>query len=405
MGDSGPQLVVTGAANTDDATNGGASFVGSSACKNCHRDVAAIFEAHAHGHALTETLGRSPEFPLAATRAVIPDPPVGFEWTDVPWVIGGYLKFANFVDTAGFLLDDSDAPAGSIWRLAFAQHGNEPTFGTFVADGDGAVDFDCFRCHTTGAMSGDEGESTFEEGRGGAMGRWSEPGVTCEACHGPGSEHFSVTDDELRINKSVIHLDAQGKTSCNLCHSRPYGSSDGPIVASDGFIANQQQSTELKASGGHSGFSCMVCHDPHRSVAYDRDNAIRNNCVVCHTDQNMALHEGKVFRRADGYEEELRCESCHMPYATKGGSAELFGLGRVGDVRTHIFRISIEPHDYQGFISADGFVVRDEAGRAAVSVDFVCLRCHNDASGGLFPLRVDRAAEIGQNVHHGDLFP
>ena len=118
----------------------------------------------------------------------------------------------------------------------------------------------------------------------------------------------------------------------------------------------------------------------------------------------MALHAGKVFRRADGYEEVLRCESCHMPYATRAGSSNLFGLGRVGDVRTHIFRISTAPVDYQGFISAEGSVVRDDAGRAAVSVDFVCLRCHNDSVDGLFSLSVERAAEIGQNLH-GDFSP
>lgn len=395
------QLVVVGTANFTDPSNGGASYVGTLACANCHADVGALHRRHAHAQALVETQGAAPEFLHGAQRPSIENPPGGLAWIDVPWVIGGHAKYANFVGSDGFLLRNSALGADAAWTPGFGPNGASEGFVPFDAAGAIPVDFDCFRCHVTGPMAP---SARFEESRVGFGGVWAEAGVQCEACHGPGGRHFSFSQDLLEINKSAIHLDTSGDTSCNLCHSRPYDASDGPIIASDGFIASQQQSTELKASGGHSGFACTICHDPHRSLVDDRARAIRNECVACHTNQNMALHEGRVFRRADGYEEALTCESCHMPYASRAGTSAQFGLGRVGDVRTHIFRISTEPLDFQGLFNAEGSVARDVAGRAAVTVDFVCLRCHNDTVDGLFSLSVERAAEIGFNLH-GDFSP
>ena len=114
---------------------------------------------------------------------------------------------------------------------------------------------------------------------------------------------------------------------------------------------------------------------------------------------NMALHGGKVFRRADGYEEPLTCESCHMSYGVKQYSSGAFGAGAAGDTRTHLFRISTQPETFAEATTAAGFLRRDGQGRAALTVDRVCLRCHNDAVDGLFSLSVARAAEIAPNVH------
>ncbi len=115
----------------------------------------------------------------------------------------------------------------------------------------------------------------------------------------------------------------------------------------------------------------------------------------------MALHDGKVFVRGD-YTETLTCESCHMPYATRTSSAASTAVvgpnGRMGDTRTHIFRISREAADFNTFFSGPGdSVLKDSDGRAAVTVDFVCLRCHNGV--GTFNLTVSRAAEIAPNLH------
>ena len=92
----------------------------------------------------------------------------------------------------------------------------------------------------------------------------------------------------------------------------------------------------------------------------------------------MGFHAGKVYANGD-YVETLTCVSCHMPYVTKSAASTLVGetKGRVGDMKTHIFRISTDPVDYTAFFTPDKTrVAKDSSGRATVTVDFVCLRCH-----------------------------
>lgn len=114
---------------------------------------------------------------------------------------------------------------------------------------------------------------------------------------------------------------------------------------------------------------------------------------------NMALHDGKVFRRQDGYTETLNCESCHMSYGVKQFASTEFGAGGAGDTRTHLFRINTNVESFAEAITADGEFRRDAMGQAGLTVDRVCMRCHNEAVDGLFSLSLSRAAEIAPNVH------
>jgi hypothetical protein len=120
-------------------------------------------------------------------------------------------------------------------------------------------------------------------------------------------------------------------------------------------------------------------------------------------DQTPALHEGKIFVRGD-YTEEVTCVSCHMPYATKSAavaSADVVGpLARVGDIRTHLWFINTDNANYTAMFSADGTQVKKDAdGHAAVTLDFVCLRCHND-KGNAFGLNVLQASDIAFDMHN-----
>ena len=177
------------------------------------------------------------------------------------------------------------------------------------------------------------------------------------------------------------------------------------IPAANGFVLAYSQNTELRASGGHSTFACGVCHDPHGSITYDRANGLRNDCPVCHTDHGLAGHRGITYER-DGYKEQLSCVSCHMPFATRTASSAPSAItadeGRVGDTRTHIFRINVQPVTFTSFFTADGSAVAlDSQGRAAVTLDFVCLRCHNSGQANdnapTFPLA--QLSQIATNIH------
>ncbi|RIK63317.1 MAG: hypothetical protein DCC65_16135 [Planctomycetota bacterium] len=387
--------------NTTDRTNGGASFLTSTSCKTCHADIAQQYALHAHAFTLNRVQGGPPTFPAAADQAGVPNPPDGYAWSDISYLLGGYAKRALFIDNGGFILTTGLTGKATQWNLDTPPNGTTPGFADFAPTAAAPLpyDFDRFRYETTGPAPQDPSNPLFQENRPGFIGTWAEAGVQCEACHGPGSNH--IPNPSARD----IFVDSPGAMTCKQCHSTPFDGPADEITGVDGFINPRSQWQELAASGGHAAFACTFCHDPHRGTSYDRAGAIRNECTVCHTEENMALHEGKVFvRPTDGYTETLTCESCHMPYAVKSGSsastAAVGPLARVGDTRSHIFRITTEPLDYTGFFTPDGTrVVKDAEGRAALTVDFVCLRCHNDVSLPTLSFSVERAAEIAIGVH------
>ncbi len=387
--------------NTTDPTNQGAVYIGSAACRACHADVAETARLHGHGVALSTIQGEPPDYPAGADRAGVPETPAGFTWDEIPYVIGGSSRAANYVDEAGFVLTTQEEGAATLWNQALPAAGREAGMTAYVPVGGPPVPFDysCFVCHATGAMPQDPDAPRFQDNRPGMAGTWAEAGVPCEACHGPGSNHPG------NPTARDLYVDLTGAESCNACHNRPFDSMTGEILASDGFILNYAQYPELRASGGHANFTCMTCHDPHTSVTYAREAALVRDCTDCHADVNMARHDGAVFVRGD-YTEVLSCESCHMPYATLAGApamADVAGTeGRMGDTRTHIFRIMTGVHDYRDMFTADFTeVVRDDAGRAAVTADFVCLRCHTDSAEGsnAFPLPLATAGQAAANLH------
>ena len=75
-----------------------------------------------------------------------------------------------------------------------------------------------------------------------------------------------------------------------------------------------------------------------------------------------------------------------MPFASKSALAAdttVVGAdGRMGDIKSHIFRIDTSSNDYTTMFATDlidgkDYVVTDGNGDAAVTLDFACLRCHN----------------------------
>jgi hypothetical protein len=365
-----------GEANTIDATNKGASYIGSAACSACHPDYAAIHNVHGHSQKLKKLNGGPPDYPLQGTRAGVPNPPDGSEWADITYVIGGYMRKARFINSQGFVMTNGVDGVNTQWNLDFPPNGTVAGFASYAPGQTEPkpYDYNCFKCHTTGPS-----QTGHQDSLEGIQGTFAEPAVQCEACHGPGSNHVPNPPGNIYINPASAF--------CGACHSR--GADMNVIPANGGFIEHHEQYQELLASP-HAEIRCTTCHDPHTSTVYDRDNAIINSCQACHAGQTMAKHEGKVFTRGD-YVEPLSCESCHMPYATKSAAAateDVIGAkgARMGDVRTHIFYIQRLMVDFNAMFTADGkSVKKDSNGKAAVTLDFVCLRCHN-GKGSAFAL-------------------
>jgi len=390
--------------NTTDKTNGGAVYVGSGACRACHPDIDQMQTLHGHSQKLKAVQGSAPTYPGQATYAGVPQPPEGFVWNDISYVIGGYIRKARFADQDGYVITTGHSGVAAQWNLEFPANGATAGFVAYESTNASRLpyDYSCFVCHTTGPLPQDPSNPQFQENRPGMAGTWKEAGVQCEACHGPGSRHIPNPDAR------DLFVDTKA-SACGECHSRSHpslGNADtGTITAlADGWIDNRQQWPELRASGGHSGLGCVACHEAHASANYDAGRAIHTACTDCHGDKDMGFHAGEQYV-SGGHVEPLTCISCHMPFASRSATWAVVGEsnGRVGDMRTHIFRINTNTVDYTGMFTADGSaVLKDSAGRAAVTVDFVCLRCHNTDDGYPFRLTLRSAAEIARGIHGFD---
>ena len=181
------------------------------------------------------------------------------------------------------------------------------------------------------------------------------PGVGCEVCHGPGSKHVLTQSSQyIKINTS--------SKQCGLCHSR----NDGTVIeAEDGFIKNQQQYNEFIATKHGDVLECVTCHNPHFSVSFESNKAIKITCKECHPTQKVDLRM-----------EAIDCTQCHMPFAVLKVQSTGNGLYRKGDQRTHIVRIKTQANPQEMF-TAGGAALRKDAQGSFITDNFSCLGCHN----------------------------
>lgn len=163
----------------------------------------------------------------------------------------------------------------------------------------------CFGCHTTRSTSA---------GRFDASGLI--PGVTCEACHGPGAKHVAAMrqKDFKRGLQSILNPARLNPVDsvdfCGACHRTAWD----VVLANTTGIANVRfQPYRLEKSRcwrkGDARLTCIACHDPHLplvrdAAAYDRQ------CLTCHKSPSMqetGNHPGRACPVATA-----KCVSCHM---------------------------------------------------------------------------------------------
>jgi tetratricopeptide (TPR) repeat protein len=244
-------------------------YVGSHACRSCH---AKQFESQSKtGHA------------RALARAA--------EGSPGQWAFGAGLKAITWVSQSG---EDAYVEHGMSYYSATKSMALTPghmdskdvRYRTFDPD---ATALKCFRCHSTGPLSVDTSTRGI---------RPSEPGIHCEACHGPGGEHVKSGGAAALVNPrrlSAIELN----NFCGTCHRKtPEGDwTDKWRTRHQPSYLNQAAC--FRKSGGT--LTCLTCHDPHGPLA-ETAASYTQFCVNCH---KAPRHQTAVGKRA--------CSDCHMP--------------------------------------------------------------------------------------------
>lgn len=168
----------------------------------------------------------------------------------------------------------------------------------------------CFGCHTTAATI----SNVFDP-------KHAEPGVQCEACHGPGVNHVAA----MHISgASQLDGDAisPGRLSpvdsvdfCGACH-RTFMDVALGMPGNDRLINVRFQPYRLEKSRCWNGkgdprITCIACHDPHQLLVRDV-KAYDSKCLACHSDSAKGGPEPRVTTTTCKISTK-NCASCHMP--------------------------------------------------------------------------------------------
>ncbi len=208
----------------------------------------------------------------------------------------------------------------------------------------------CAECHSTNV------QKNFDFQTGQYNTTWSEIDVSCEACHGPGSEHVrwarrgagsdrpnGLTVDLGDRTESVWAFDAGQSNArqstprtthaqietCAQCHARrgtlqddhtpgdAFLNSHRPALLEQGLYHPDGQILDevyvygsfLQSKMFGAGVTCSDCHDPHSARVYDRGNAL---CARCHL---PSTYDVPAHHFHETESPGARCVECHMPEA------------------------------------------------------------------------------------------
>ncbi|MGH8863030.1 MAG: tetratricopeptide repeat protein, partial [Burkholderiales bacterium] len=210
----------------------------------------------------------------------------------------------------------------------------------------------CAECHSTNLQRNyDAAKRTYAT-------TWSEIDVSCEACHGPGSNHVawakdpdSSKDDDASNKGLVVRLDerrgvtwtidaSNGKPvrskarlsareidTCARCHSRrgqiwdayvpgrPIGEThrvallDSELYYPDGQIHDEvyEYGSFLQSRMHAAGVTCGDCHEPHSLKLRAPGSAV---CLTCH---QTAKYQSSAHHHHASDSTGAQCIECHMP--------------------------------------------------------------------------------------------
>jgi tetratricopeptide (TPR) repeat protein len=208
----------------------------------------------------------------------------------------------------------------------------------------------CADCHSTDLKEGfDVASNTYDT-------TFSDINVSCEACHGPGSNHIRWAERKPEPDKSdrtmglVLPLPkadgywsfegqesgiakwvgaprtARVVDSCAPCHSRrrptrrdvdlsePFLDSYQPALLTEGLYHADGQILEevyvyasfLQSKMHGAGVVCTDCHNPHTTSLKGRDNEVCNQCHL------PAKYDVVEHHHHEPKTEAARCVACHM---------------------------------------------------------------------------------------------
>ena len=338
-----------------------AHFVGAKKCQECHEGQYDAWH-HSRHPRMIQDIRKDPSVVVADFSRLPED--ADFTLKDAIYTIGGkfkqrYMLRKDFNGTEDYILGNYqwNVQTGKwqhfkpwkYWYKGAYPHDNTRLPTSKVCDG----------CHFTGFM---------------ARGIRVDPGISCEACHGPGSEH--VVHPKSKVYLASLSDPIRQNEVCLQCHMRnrdkrleeqnlsaiygdardyPKGYEAGRPLADYKMVAPFELGHETKefyANGaakknrtqgneyvhsmmGRHGITCINCHDSHTLQPTAEKNNGNALCMKCHAFGSPIGPHQQSLEAHTHHKKESKgslCVECHMPKTGRHtGKSPI-------TVRSHLFR-------------------------------------------------------------------
>ena len=337
-----------------------AHFVGANKCEECHKEKHSLWKHSRHPNMIQDP-NKDPSV-VVADFSKLPTN-ANFTLKDAIYTVGGKFKQRFMLrkeinGTEDYVLGNYqwNVQTGQwqgfkpwkYWYKNAYPHDNNKLPTSRACDG----------CHFTGFMSTEKRVET---------------GISCEACHGPASNH--IENPKSEIYKASLSDPVRQNEVCLQCHMRnrdkrledvnmseifgnakdfPFGYEAGKSLAhyklpapftlgheTKEFYANgmgkknRTQGNEFVHSiKGKHGITCINCHNPHSLEPTAEKNQGNDLCMKCHTFGSMIGPHQDSLEEHTHHKTDSKgslCVECHMPKVGKHtGKSPL-------TVRTHLF--------------------------------------------------------------------
>ncbi len=332
-------------------------FAGTSSCRECHERFYQLWAPSYHG------LAMQPYTPQFASEKLSPQP--------TPLVIADRTYLAQIAHDQGWILESTPNEKrklpikhvlggknvyyfltpyekGRLQTLPLAYDVQRREWFDTAASGvrhlpntqdtplhwtDSAYTFNtaCFACHVS------QLSTNYDAATDSYNTVWSEPGINCETCHGPCSEHVRVCREapdgqpkDLEIIATTNFTTSQTNDLCATCHAKttPLTTSYLPGAPFfDHFDLTTLEHFDYYPDGRDLGenysftswrmspcvrsgeLDCMHCHTSSGRYRFSESEA-NNACLPCHATRVRHVSEHS-HHAADS--KASHCVSCHMP--------------------------------------------------------------------------------------------
>jgi predicted CXXCH cytochrome family protein len=314
-------------------------YAGSEACRSCHAAEHRAWTGSLHAAAARET---RPQFVqasfdgsavAASSVAATPQRTAGGYGFEVAGVMHSATLTLGRAQVEQFLVPFAGGrlqafpvaydPVEHEWFDVFPE-APAPEAWTHWTGPGATANSQCLECHVTDYAKG------YDAATGGYASRWTELGVGCEACHGPGQAHVGVHTAGHGVDPYRAAGARRGVAeSCAPCHGLRVVIADGYVPGSD--LADHFDFALLDAPDFHAdgqlrgeayewtsfrqsrmaaeGVTCGDCHTPHAGTLRRDGDAL---CLQCHEPRLAA----PAHTRHEAGSAGSACVGCHMPQVT-----------------------------------------------------------------------------------------